>query len=100
MSLEDLRRFIKEEMPILNDEMGRLTLTEVREVMNKMTGLDVAGHASISQSSKKFLDALSDEKRNGTLIIGAMARGLAKVREIKERRPRNEDKLQQARNDA
>lgn len=82
MSIDKLRAFISATMPPLDAAMGPLTRLQVLRVLNAMTGLDVGSGESVTDSSARFLEAIQEEQRRGTLILGAMARGMREAAKI------------------
>lgn len=54
----ELGRWITENMPELDRELGPLSLDDVRKRLNEITGLDIPGSASKSDATEHFLEAL------------------------------------------
>jgi hypothetical protein len=82
MSFKKLRDFVHREMPMLDDVLGEVPRSQIPRVFNAATRLDYASSASIRDSFEHYLAALELEKARGTLVLGALARGLAEAAKI------------------
>ena len=57
-AMDELRRWIEREMPALDAELGPMLMDDVRERLNRETGLNILSDDDRNESAERFLAAL------------------------------------------
>lgn len=79
---DPLRQLVVTRMPVLDRALGPLPLSQVRQVLNAMTGLDIKGDEGITTSSQRAHAALVEMDAAGKLPE-AMQNGLWAIRKLR-----------------
>lgn len=83
MSLSKLREFVQAHMAPLDRELMLLSRADIPRVLNAATGLSVKPSDPMNRTSEEYRLALETELERGTLILGAMARALKEIRQMR-----------------